>query len=199
MANGLLAFHSSVPDCRIHELCKKLHHLSRKCAEDVYALLDDCVLGICRYASAIGRSVEGEVIARELESARSRYDGNNMLAVREIMDTVLKMYTREAIGGRKVGWLYLDVNRRLRSIERVSRAHVREAMECVRIVTGELHPFGMLMWEGLLMLPPVRSQGACLVFRGTRVTQADLRGWIASLGKVVFCCLGSQASARMSR
>jgi hypothetical protein len=82
-----------------------------------------------------------------------------------------------------VGFLYREVNSRLRTIGSLTKLDAPTAVGAFRGALGPLSGFGSLLWKGLKRVPVKRAEDR--LYRGIRVPKTVLAQWSAVASKVV--------------
>jgi FtsZ-binding cell division protein ZapB len=153
--------------------------------------------GIIKYAASVDQKRRGTHIEDEIlgivTSKVSEWD-----RAQDICALCLRIYSREERDGSP-GPLYIEINRRLRTIPVIARRDWASAAAALESACGELAPFAHLVWYGLrtgFKLSPPTGE-TMWVYRGVVLPPGALRAYRECVGK--FIAWGSFASFSTSR
>jgi hypothetical protein len=143
---------------------------------------------MCEKIMRFGRETGQEAGARAIVNMIRAVDvgSNRDTRAREVRDLIVRLYTEETTpdGRVYIGFLYTEMNARLRKASQVMALSYDEIIVEQKRVLGVLYEFAELLVDAIYGLAPASDKKLTL-FRGTTMTRAGFDAYTASIGKVI--------------
>lgn len=118
----------------------------RLSVDEVFALAKECVVALRALGKKMKQEQGCEIAASAIEKALKEHTDDTVDCARGICDKCIHVYTQEKDG---VGFIYREVNLRLRSAPSASCTTLKALKNMVRDACGDLTSYTLLLWDGL--------------------------------------------------
>jgi hypothetical protein len=190
---GFVDLEKAFPRDDITIFAHAMDNLQPSPASDVLQLLGPTLYAIRELGFQLGQEKGADLVANELCKAAMNAPRGAESMAEAVALCALRIYTKETVIDDmnpeglpiNVGFLYREVNRRLRSIEGLAELDIAAVRDALRAATGDLCDLCLLIWDGLKRVPVERLERPSVLFRGIRLPGSAFEQWAAAAGRIV--------------